>query len=80
MGIDDSFQVVAQDLTNSSHFAVVSNTNKAHDAGKTMRLFLLIALYEQEQKGKMGSRTAIKISKKTKPRVIRCFKLVLPMV
>lgn len=66
MGIDDSFQVVAQDLTNSSHFAVVFNTNKAHDAGKTMRLFLLIALYEQEQKGKMGSRTAIKISKKDK--------------
>ena len=75
MGIDDSFQVVAQDLTNSSHFAVVSNTNKAHDAGKTMRLFLLIALYEQEQKGKMGSRTAIKISKKDKAKGDKMFQV-----
>ncbi|MDK6502243.1 serine hydrolase [Lactobacillus crispatus] len=75
MGIDDSFQVVAQDLTNSSHFAVVSNTNKAHDAGKTMRLFLLIALYEQEQKDKMGSRTAIKISKKDKAKGDKMFQV-----
>lgn len=75
MGIDDSFQVVAQDLTNSSHFAVVFNTNKAHDAGKTMRLFLLIALYEQEQKGKMGSRTAIKISKKDKAKGDKMFQV-----
>ena len=75
MGIDDSFQVVAQDLTNSSHFAVVSNTNKAHDAGKTMRLFLLIALYEQEQKGKMGSRTAINISKKDKAKGDKMFQV-----
>lgn len=75
MGIDDSFQVVAQDLTNSSHFAVVFNTNKAHDAEKTMRLFLLIALYEQEQKGKMGSRTAIKISKKDKAKGDKMFQV-----
>ncbi|MES5158193.1 serine hydrolase [Lactobacillus crispatus] len=75
MGIDDSFQVVAQDLTNSSHFAVVFNINKAHDAGKTMRLFLLIALYEQEQKGKMGSRTAIKISKKDKAKGDKMFQV-----
>lgn len=75
MGIDDSFQVVAQDLTNSSYFAVVSNTNKAHDTGKTMRLFLLIALYEQEQKGKMGSRTAIKISKKDKAKGDKMFQV-----
>lgn len=75
MGIDDSFQVVAQDLTNFSHFAVVFNTNKAHDAGKTMRLFLLIALYEQEQKGKMGSRTAIKISKKDKAKGDKMFQV-----
>ncbi|WP_195922581.1 serine hydrolase [Lactobacillus crispatus] len=75
MGIDDSFQVVAQDLTNSSHFAVVSNTNKPHDAGKTMRLFLLIALYEQEQKGKMGARTAIKISKKDKAKGDKMFQV-----
>ncbi len=75
MGIDNSFQVVAQDLTNSSHFAVVFNTNKAHDAGKTMRLFLLIALYEQEQKGKMGSRTAIKISKKDKAKGDKMFQV-----
>ena len=75
MDIDDSFQVVAQDLTNSSHFAVVSNTNKAHDAGKTMRLFLLIALYEQEQKGKMGSQTAIKISKKDKAKGDKMFQV-----
>lgn len=75
MGIDDSFQVVAQDLTNSSHYAVVSNTNKAHDAGKTMRLFLLIALYEQEQKGKMGAQTAIKISKKDKAKGDKMFQV-----
>lgn len=75
MGIDDSFQVVAQDLTTPSHYAVVSNTDKAHDAGKTMRLFLLIALYEQEQKGKMGARTAIKISKKDKAKGDKMFQV-----
>lgn len=64
MGIDDSFQVVAQDLTNSSHFAVVSNTNKAHDAGKTMRLFLLIALYEQEQKARWGRELRLRLAKR----------------
>lgn len=66
MGLDDSYQVVAQDLNNSNHFAVVSNTAKAHNANKAMKLFLLIALYEQEQKGKIGSRTAITIKKADK--------------
>lgn len=61
MGLDDSYQVVIQDLNNSSRFAVVSNTNKAHDMNNSMKLFLLIALYEQEQKGKITSKTAIKI-------------------
>lgn len=66
MGLDDSYQVAVQDLNNSSRYAVVSNTAKAHDAKDVMKLFLLIALYEQEQKGKIGSKTAIKIKKADK--------------
>lgn len=66
MGVDDSYQVAVQDLTNSSRYAVVANTQKAHDAKKAMKLFLLIALYEQEQNGKINSRTAIKIKKSDK--------------
>lgn len=66
MGIDDSYQVAVQDLNNSSRYAVVSNTGKAHNAKKAMKLFLLIALYEQEQKGKLGTNTAIKIKKADK--------------
>lgn len=66
MGLDDSYQVAIQDLNNSSSYAVVSNTDKAHSAKDVMRLFLLIALYEQEQKGKMGTKTAIKITKADK--------------
>lgn len=73
MGLDDSYQVVAQDLNNSKRFAVVSNTEKTHDAGQVMKLFLLIALYEQEQKGKMGSRTAIKATKKDKAKGDKMF-------
>ncbi|AFR22638.1 serine hydrolase [Lactobacillus helveticus] len=66
MGLDDSYQVAVQDLNNSSRYAVVSNTAKAHDAKDVMKLFLLIAFYEQEQKGKIGSKTAIKIKKADK--------------
>lgn len=66
MGLDDSYQVVTQDLNDSKRFAVVANTEKAHNAGKVMQLYLLIALYEQEQKGKMGSKTAVKIARKDK--------------
>lgn len=66
MGLDDSYQVVVQDLNNSSRYAVVSNTAKAHSAKDVMKLYLLIALYEQEQKGKIGSKTAIKITKADK--------------
>ena len=66
MGLDDSYQVAVQDLNNSSRYAVVSNTAKAHDTKDVMKLFLLIAFYEQEQKGKIGSKTAIKIKKADK--------------
>lgn len=66
MGVEDSYQVAVQDLNNSSRFAVVANTQKAHDAKKAMKLFLLIALYEQEQNGKLGTKTAIKIKKSDK--------------
>lgn len=61
MGLDDSYQVAVQDLNNSSRYAVVSNTSKSHAVENSMELFLLIALYEQEQKGKLTSKTAIKI-------------------
>ena len=36
MGLDDSYQVAVQDLNNSSRYAVVSNTAKAHDAKDVM--------------------------------------------
>lgn len=75
MGVDNSYQVVVRDLNNSNRFAVVSNTNKAHDAKKAMKLFLLIALYEQEQKGKIGSKTAVKIKKSDKSGKDRMFQV-----
>ena len=63
MGIDNSYQVAVQDLTNSSKFVRVANTSKTHSAGSIMKMYILIGLFEQEQKGKIGSKTAIKISK-----------------
>lgn len=75
MGVDDSYQVAVQDLTNSSRYAVVANTQKAHDAKKAMKLFLLIALYEQEQNGKINSRTAIKIKKSDKAKGDKMFQV-----
>lgn len=75
MGLDDSYQVAVQDLNNSSRYAIVSNTNKAHDATGSMRLFLLIALYEQEQRNKINSKTAIKIKKSDKARKENMFQV-----
>ncbi len=75
MGLDNSYQVAVQDLNNFNRFAVVSNTNKSHDANKAMKLFLLIALYENEQQGKMGSKTAIKIKKSDKASGDRMFQV-----
>lgn len=50
MGLDDSYQVVAQDLNNSNHFAVVSNTAKPHSANKAMKLFLLRTRTKRQNK------------------------------
>ena len=40
-----------------------------------MKLFLLIALYEQEQNGKINSRTAIKIKKSDKAKGDKMFQV-----
>lgn len=62
MGKDQSYQVSVQDL-NSGKFARVSNTAKAHEVGATGNLFLLAAIYYQEQHGKLSDHTAIKVKK-----------------
>ncbi|WEV38941.1 serine hydrolase [Lactobacillus sp. ESL0680] len=62
MGKDKSYQVCVQDL-NSHKFARVNNTVKAHGVTASSRLYLLAAIYYQEQHGKLTSRTAIKIKK-----------------
>lgn len=63
MGIDNSYQVAVQDLTNSSRFARVANTSKTHNVNTIMKMYILLGLFEQEQKGKISSKTAIKITK-----------------
>ncbi|WEV51390.1 serine hydrolase [Lactobacillus sp. ESL0731] len=62
MGKDKSYQVSVQDL-NSRKFARVNNTIKAHGITASSRLYLLAAIYYQEQYGKLTSHTAIKIKK-----------------
>lgn len=62
MGEDASYQVAAYSLTQSS-FAEVKNTSSAQKGGKIFELYLLMALYYQEKNGKMGSSTAIKVTK-----------------
>lgn len=66
MGIENSYQVAVQDLTNSSKFARVANSSKTHNAGSIMKMYVLLGLFEQEQKGKISSKTAIKITKSDK--------------
>lgn len=66
MGIDTSYQVAVQDLTNSSKFARVANSSKTHDAGSIMRMYVLLGIFAQEQKGKLTSKTTVKISKADK--------------
>lgn len=74
MGVDYSYQVAVQDLTNSSRYAVVANTQK-HMMLKGDEAVLLIALYEQEQNGKINSRTAIKIKKSDKAKGDKMFQV-----
>lgn len=66
MGIDTSYQVAVQDLTNSSKFARVANSSKTHNAGSIMKMYVLLGIFAQEQKGKLTSKTTIKISKADK--------------
>ena len=62
MGKDQSYQVAVQDL-NSGKFARVANTTKAHGVTGTGRLFLLAAVFYQEEHGKLTSHSAIKVKK-----------------
>lgn len=66
MGIDTSYQVAVQDLTNASKFARVANSSKTHNAGSIMKMYILLGIFSQEQKGKITSKTAIKITKADK--------------
>ena len=63
MGKDYSYQVAVQDLNNPAKFCRVANTKVAHNVDDTMKLYLLLAIYEQEQQGKLTSKTVIKIKK-----------------
>lgn len=62
MGKDQSYQVCVQDLNNNK-FARVSNTSQRHGVNTISRLFLLVALTYQEQKGKLNINKAVKIKK-----------------
>ncbi|MDF7638224.1 serine hydrolase [Lactobacillus sp. ESL0791] len=62
MGLDDSYQVAVQDLR-SDKFARVANTTKTHQVTGTAKLFLLAAIYYQEQTGRFNPHTVIKITK-----------------
>lgn len=66
MGIDTSYQVAVQDLTNSTKFARVANSTKTHDAGSIMKMYVLLGIFAQEQKGKLTSKTTIKVTKADK--------------
>ena len=63
MGTSASYQVSVQNLNKSSKYARVTNSSKVHGVDDTMKLFLLAAIYHQEQKGKLTSKTAIKVKK-----------------
>ena len=63
MGKDYSYQVAVQDLNNPAKFCRVANTKVAHNVDDTMKLYLLLAIYEQEQQGKLTSKTVIKVKK-----------------
>lgn len=62
MGKDQSYQVSVQDL-NSGKFARVANTTKAHGIHATSNLFLLTAIYYQEQHNKLNEHTVVKVKK-----------------
>ncbi|RVU70136.1 MULTISPECIES: serine hydrolase [Lactobacillus] len=63
MGKHDTYQVAVQDLNNSSRFVRLSNSQRIHGVNGIMRLYLLIAIYKQEQTGKLSAHTAIKVKK-----------------
>lgn len=59
-----AYQVAVFDLNRAHHFAQVATTEDSQKVNGVMRLYLLLAVYQQEKKGKLGARTAIKIKKK----------------
>lgn len=58
-----SYQVSVQDLNNSSKYARVATDSKSHNVNAAMKLYLLTALYKQEQSGKIKAGSSIKITK-----------------
>lgn len=58
------YQVSVQDLNNAHRFVKIANSQGGHHVNGTMRLYLVLAVYQQEKKGKLGAQTAIKIKKK----------------
>ncbi|MBA1392555.1 serine hydrolase [Lactobacillus sp. XV13L] len=62
MGKEQTYQVAVQDLQ-ADKFARVANTRQSHGVFETSRLFLLAALYYQQQHGKLTEHTVVKVKK-----------------
>lgn len=63
MGSTASYQVAVQDLNNSARYARLATTSEAHNASGVLKILILATIYYQEQKGKLSTKTAIKIKK-----------------
>lgn len=61
MGSRDTYQVAVQDLNNSSRYARLGSSDRIHHVGSVMRLYLLVAVAKEEQKGKLGARSVITV-------------------
>lgn len=63
---NQTYQVAVQNLNNSSKYAVVYTNQKPQKLKTVQKLYLLAAIYREEQTGKLNARTAIKIKKAIK--------------
>ncbi len=61
MGSRNTYQVAVQDLNNSSRYARLSSSDRIHHVDSVMRLYLLVAVAKEEQKGKLGARSVITV-------------------
>lgn len=61
-----NYQVAVQNLNNSSKYAVVYTNQKPQKVKAVLKLYLLAAIYKEEQTGKLNAQTTIKIKKRDK--------------